>query len=167
MRRPIAAIAFAAALPALAQRAQPAIYFEGNEAFSNAELEALARAQVPSLSTEEGLERISLEVLAAYFERGFVEARVEPPVRVGDGAVRVRIHEGPPYRIGRIDFEGRFRVPTEALRRRIAVRTGEPLQRSTIIADVALLNQLEGRLVVPLTRLDTRRHLVDLTFSVE
>lgn len=167
MRLIFAAIAVAAALPAAAQRVPPSVFFEGNRALTSSDFEPLVRAAGRSLATEEGLEHLALEVTVLYYEHGFVEVRVEPPQRVSDTAARIRIREGPPYRIGRIEFEGRFRTPTELLRRRIALRTGEPLKRSTIIADLALLKELERRLVVPLTHLDTARHTVDLTFSIE
>jgi len=106
------------------------------------------------------LERDNLWLLAEYFDRGMLEARVDPPrvTRRGDRLdIAIPVSEGPVFRIGALRG---FVLPR-------GVASGEVFARSKLVAGLNALDEQLDATVTPITKLDTDARRVDMTFTVE
>jgi outer membrane protein assembly factor BamA len=163
------------ALFALAVALTPelAVRFEGNHQVADAILsQAVDRGGgSPAIATDEGLQRDGLWVLAAYYDRGYVEAHVTPErVRSeNEHTVTAIFHvvEGPVYALGEVSVEGDVRdlVPHFAA-------PGSVFSRAAIVTAVEQARQGyrdagDGEIDMSLvTTIDRARHVVDLKLEV-
>jgi outer membrane protein assembly factor BamA len=154
------------ALPVLADPA-PRVRFVGNHEVPVAELQALAKRMAPELASADGREQLALWVAAACYDRGLVEAKVEPPTVAADGALVVTVHEGPRYAVAKVDFAGRWPRSPDELRAALRTRAGALFSRGAAMADLDKLRAIAGRDVAVETSLDSERHAVELTFRVQ
>ena len=137
-----------------------------------------------SFLTQEGVYREELfqrdlAVLeAAYYDRGYLNVKVEKPsVSLSPDKrlifIDIRIEEGDPYRISKIDFAGDLLFPKEQLQRQIVSEVGEYFSRAKIIHDDNTLAEMYQDLgfayanFTPETQVDQTNHTVALTFTVQ
>jgi outer membrane protein insertion porin family len=93
---------------------------------------------------EEVLERDLDAVLAFYFQRGFIEAKVgKPQIRLGSVGLEIQIpiEEGRQFKIARVDIQGDLISPREELLRLTDVYPGEILNRNRIRDSVIRLTE--------------------------
>ncbi len=127
---------------------------------------------------EELFQRDLAVIEAAYYDRGYLQVKVEKPsVSLSPDKklifIDIRIEEGDPYRISKIDFAGDLLFPKEELRLQIYSREGEYFSRQAILHDDTALSELyqdRGYAYAnwaPETAVDPVAKTVALTFTVQ
>jgi outer membrane protein insertion porin family len=113
-----------------------------------------------------------------YMNNGFINVKVgEPIVRLTDAKdallVSIGITEGEQFRIGDISFKGELLEPADELRRKLKSEPGETFSRAMLRTDIFTLTDVYADKgyafanVNPLTKADSEKKLVDLTFDME
>ena len=150
-----------ASLVALLLAALP-ISFEGNRQIPTAELERIAAGLGAAPFDDERLHRLQLEVTARYFDRGFIDVRVD----VAQPLV-VRITEGEQFTLAGIHFDGAWPRPEAELRAQVQSRDGQPFSRRSVTDDLRRLRALVGRDVEVRSSVDVDRRTVSLKLLAE
>jgi len=165
------------------------VEFEGNEAFSDAELKEAFKTRTwrwhspvtrffnkAGTYSEPIFHQDLRTVSDLYFDNGYIQAEVsDPEVTPSEKglSVLVRIAEGPQFRVRDVDASGDRTVDVEDMRRSLALRAEDIFSRSSLNDDV---ERLEHRYtdrgfyaaeVKPRTRVDEGENRVDVTFEVE
>lgn len=119
-----------------------------------------------------------LRISSLYFDRGFINVKVEPPdLEISADRkylyITLRIEEGDQYSVGKLDFSGDLIVEADALRDLIKSEEGEVFNRSQLGQDlIALKTRYEDdgyayANVTPLTQIDNDKRTISLTFDVQ
>jgi len=127
---------------------------------------------------EELFQRDLAVIEAAYYDRGYLQVKVEKPsVSLSPDKklifIDIRIEEGDPYRISKVDFAGDLLFPKEELRLQVVSREGEYFSRQAILHDDTALSELyqdRGYAYAnwaPETVVDPVAKTVALTFTVQ
>ncbi|MGO9829950.1 MAG: outer membrane protein assembly factor BamA [Myxococcaceae bacterium] len=127
---------------------------------------------------EEMFQRDLAVIEAAYYDRGYLQVKVEKPsVSLSPDKryifIDIRIEEGDPYRISKIDFAGDLLFPKEDLRLQVVSREGQYFSRQAIIHDDNALSEMYQDLGYayanwsPETVVDPVAKTVALTFTVQ
>ncbi len=163
------------------------IRFIGNENVSADTLrDAMATKEATFLSfiTGEGTYREELfqrdlgMLQAVYWDRGFINVRVDRPVVTisadkKDIFISLRVEEGEQYAIGEIDFAGDLIVEKERLHALMTSEAGELFNRSKLSRDIVALTDLyydDGYAysnIDPITNIHADEKTVDLTFNIQ
>ncbi len=155
----------------LANAAPSRAHFVGNRAVSTAALDALVPADHEP--TDQDLERVSLKTSSMYWDLGYVNVKVletDGTCVVGfptsdcrrSGAVTFRIDEGAKFSIAAVEFRG-FPSAVDDLAR---IRVGDVFSRTAIVEDRERLEAAFGATVMPMTKMDSQRHTIDLMFEL-
>jgi outer membrane protein assembly factor BamA len=122
------------------------ITFEGNTAFSLADLAKEARLTPGEPLSFERVEATRVALLRRYLSRGFafarVEARWETDPERRAAAVRYVIEEGPEVRIGRVLVTGNRRTREDLVRRTLTLSEGDVYSPGAIARSQATLLRL-------------------------
>ena len=127
---------------------------------------------------EEMFQRDLAVIEAAYYDRGYLNVKVEKPsVSLSPDKklifIDIRIEEGDPFRISKVDFAGDLLFPKEELFLQIYSRAGEYFSRQVIIHDDTALAEMYQDLGYayanwsPETAIDPVNKTVALTFTVQ
>lgn len=127
---------------------------------------------------EELFQRDLAMLQAAYYDRGFINVKVEKPsVSISADKrfiyITVKVEEGEPYEIGKLDFSGDLLVAKEQMHALMGSRSGEVFNRSKLSRDILALTDLyydEGYAyanVTPVTEVHAESKTIDLTFDVQ
>lgn len=127
---------------------------------------------------EEMFQRDLAVIEAAYYDRGYLNVKVEKPsVSLSPDKklifIDIRIEEGDPFRISKIDFGGDLLFPKPELRLQVVSREGEYFSRQAIIHDDNALSEMYQDLGyayanwTPETAIDPVAKTVALTFTVQ
>jgi outer membrane protein insertion porin family len=127
---------------------------------------------------EEMFQRDLAVIEAAYYDRGYLNVKVEKPsVSLSPDKklifIDIRIEEGDAFRISKIDFAGDLLFPKEDLRLQVVSREGEFFSRQAIIHDDTALAEMYQDLGYayanwsPETNVDVANKTVALTFTVQ
>jgi outer membrane protein insertion porin family len=163
------------------------ITFVGNEKVPASELkEVMVTKEAGLLSfisgegtyREEMFQRDLAMIQAAYYDRGFVNVKVEKPLVTispdkRDIFVTIHIDEGEQYRIGKLDFSGDLLVAKERLAELMSSKEGTLFNRSELSRDIQKITDVyydEGYAyanINPLTRVNAESRTIDLTFDVQ
>jgi outer membrane protein insertion porin family len=163
------------------------IRFDGNKAFSNRKLRGVMETRekwflswLTSAGTykEEVLKNDAALIADFYMNNGFINVKVgEPVVKLADAKdaleVFIGITEGDQYKVGEIGFKGELLVPAEELRKKLKSESGELFSRAVLRTDIFVLTDAYADKgyafanVNPLTKADTEKKIVDLTFDME
>ena len=116
---------------------------------------------------------------SAYYDRGFVNVKVEKPMVTLSPDKRhiyisVQIDEGEQFTVGGIDFKGELLFSKEQLHAKMTSKKGDIFNRSLLLGrDIQAVTDLyydEGYAytnVVPLTQIDATAKTIDLTFDIQ
>jgi outer membrane protein insertion porin family len=115
---------------------------------------------------------------AAYYDRGFINVKIDKPlVSISSDKrfiyISIKVEEGEAYNIGKLDFSGDLLVSKEQLGKLMSSRAGELFNRTKLSHDIATITDIyldQGYAyanITPLTQLHTDQRLVDLTFDVQ
>jgi len=163
------------------------IRFDGNRAFSDRKLRGLMETKEKWFMSwltgagtykEEVLKNDALLIGDFYLNNGYINVKVgEPSVKLTDGRdaleVLVGITEGEQYRVGDITFKGDMLEPAAELRKKLVSEPGEIFSRANLRNDINTLtdayadNGYAFANANPLTKPDSDKRVVDLTFDME
>lgn len=163
------------------------INFIGAEKVPAAELRDVMATKVGgylSFLTGEGTYRDEvfqrdLSVLqAAYYDRGFINVKVDKPwVSLSPDKryiyITIKLEEGDAYDIGTLDFSGDLLVSKDKLGSLMTSRAGERFNRSKLSRDIQAITELyydEGYAyanITPVTKVAAEGQTIDLTFDVQ
>jgi outer membrane protein insertion porin family len=127
---------------------------------------------------EEAFQRDLAVIQAAYYDRGFINVRIDKPV-VSLSAdkryiyITLKVTEGEPYDIGKLDFDGDLIVPKERLAVLMKSSPRERFNRSKLSQDILALTDVyydEGYAyanINPVTSVNADDKTVDLTFDIQ
>lgn len=160
------------------------IVIEGNQALTARQIKGVMETQervfwlfpfakVQRRVFEDDQERI----LALYADQGYIQARIEaqeilPDVERGRITLRVRVVEGPQFRVGALTVRGHQVLPESELRRLAGLREGDVFNRSRLRAGVRAISERYSELgraraeVVPSTEVDAEGRRVHVTLTV-
>ncbi len=119
-----------------------------------------------------------LRISSAYFDKGYINVKVEPPdVEIsGDRKylyITIRIEEGEQYSIGKLDFSGDLIEDKAELFKRITSVEGQIFNRSMLGQDlIALKTRYEDdgfayANITPATSIDSVKRIIDITFDIQ
>lgn len=127
---------------------------------------------------EELFQRDLAVVQAAYYDRGFVNVKIDKPlVTLSPDKqliyITIKVEEGEQYSIGKLDFSGDLLVPKERLFALMTSRVGELFNRSKLSTDILALTDVyydQGYAyanINPVTAVHPEDRTIDLTFDIQ
>jgi outer membrane protein insertion porin family len=150
--------------------------FKGNKKIPVAELRKAAGLEVGKPIVNDEIDRAVLVLSALYYDRGFVQVRVDPEafdIVDGAAAVTFTIDEGDVFTVGTMHATS-LGAPyeKELLEKVVHARPKQVFSRGTIVGDIervkaffAAKNKVVE--VTPLTEIDPKKKTIDLTFKIE
>ena len=149
------------------------IVFEGNTAFSasvlKGQMETATYSKLLSWLTgwgaldqkkmQEDVDRLT----AFYYDNGYLNVQVAQPQVVRNGTeitILIRIDEGTPYRVGRINIEGNLKFPRRELRRLLTMKSGQLFRGSALQRQVLALSDFYSNRGYAYVNIDPRTQLV-------
>jgi outer membrane protein insertion porin family len=160
------------------------VLFEGNKNFSQSELKDLIATKeewIFSFITNRGvLDRDMLTNDVAilsnhYNDHGYVEHKIEDPVilRARDGLeVFFRVHEGPQYRVGKVEIGGELIQDGKQMLKSVKLTTGQIFRGSRLREDVTSLQDVYSNKgfafvqVDPITKINQAEKNVDVALVI-
>ncbi len=160
------------------------IRFEGNTAIKSKDLKKVMETKEKSLFAfitgtgklnREVLERDVEKITAAYYNKGYIKAKVGEPkidIKGGNLYITIPIQEGPQYQMGQVDIQGDLLEDKDKLLKRLAIRKSKTYSREIIQNDITTLSDLyadQGYAnadVTPLIKEDDEARRVDLIFDI-
>lgn len=127
---------------------------------------------------EEMFQRDLQIIQMAYFDRGFINVRVDKPVVTLSPdkkhiTITLRVEEGESYKVGKLDFSGDLLVGKDVLRRLMASREAQTFNRSLLARDIQSITDVyydAGHAyanITPVTAVNAEERTIDLTFDVQ
>src|SRR5919106_1250319 len=160
------------------------VLFEGNKNFSQSELKDLIATKeewIFSFITNRGvLDRDMLTNDVAilsnhYNDHGYVEHKIEEQVilRARDGLeVVFRVHEGPQYRVGKVEIGGELLQDGQQMLKSVKLTTGQIFRGSRLREDVTALQDMYSNKgfafvqVDPITKINAAEKNVDVALVI-
>ncbi|MGH7797722.1 MAG: outer membrane protein assembly factor BamA [Candidatus Binatia bacterium] len=160
------------------------VSFEGNKAFSASDLQsqiATKEEWIFSFITNRGvLDRDMLTNDVAilsnhYNDHGYVEHKIDEPavLRARDGLeVVFRIHEGPQYRVGKVEIGGDLIQDGRQMLKSVKLTTGQIFRGSRLREDITTLSEMYSNKgfafvqVDPITSVDPTEKKVDVALVI-
>jgi outer membrane protein insertion porin family len=121
-----------------------AVTFEGNTAFSSAQLSEKLSLKTGAPFNERLLDEDKYRILSAYSNKGYLYAGVDVDRTPHDDtvSVRYRITEDRPVRIGRIILRGNERTKDSVIMRELLVKPGDAYDYGSILSSQQRIYQL-------------------------
>lgn len=127
---------------------------------------------------EEMFQRDLQIIQMAYFDRGFINIRVDKPVVTlspdkRNITITLRLEEGESFKVGKLDFSGDLLVSKEILHRLMSSREKETFNRSLLARDIQAITDVyydSGHAyanITPITAVNAEEKIIDLTFDVQ
>jgi outer membrane protein insertion porin family len=160
------------------------VSFEGNKAFSESELKGQIGTKeewIFSFITNRGvLDRDMLANDVAilsnhYNDHGYVEHKIDDPVILrGRSGLEVvfRIHEGPQYRVGKVEIGGELIQDGKQMLKSVKLTTGQIFRGSRLRDDITALTEMYSNKgfafvqVDPMTNVNATEKKVDVAFVI-
>jgi outer membrane protein insertion porin family len=127
---------------------------------------------------EELFQRDLIIIQASYYDRGFINVKVDTPLLALSPDKRfihitIKVDEGDQYSIGALDFSGDLIVPRERLGAGMRAKVGQVFSRERLSQDIIQLTDRyydEGYAyanINPVTAIDAEKKLVNITFDIQ
>lgn len=127
---------------------------------------------------EELFQRDLQIIQMAYFDRGFINVRVDKPIVSLSPdkryiTISIRVEEGESFKIGKIDFSGDLLVGKDILHRLMTSKENETFNRSLLAKDIQAITDVyydSGHAyanITPVTAVNAEAKIIDLTFDVQ
>ncbi len=127
---------------------------------------------------EEAFQRDLQVIQGTYYDHGFINVRIDKPVISLSADKRfifitMKVTEGEPYDIGKVDFGGDLIVPRERLAEKMTTTPKERFNRTKLSQDILALTDVyydEGYAyanINPVTSVNADDKTVDLTFDIQ
>lgn len=127
---------------------------------------------------EEMFQRDLQLIQMAYFDRGFINVRVDKPIVTlspdkRNISITLRVEEGESYKVGKLDFSGDLLVSKEVLRKLMTSKEDTTFNRSLLARDIQSITDVyydSGHAyanITPVTAVNAEAKTIDLTFDVQ
>lgn len=127
---------------------------------------------------EELFQRDLAMVQGAYYDRGFINVKVDKPVVSITPDKRyiyitIKVEEGEQYSIGKLDFSGDLIVAKQRLGAMMSSKEGELFNRTKLSKDIMAITDIaydEGYAyanITPVTNVKAEERTIDLTFDIQ
>ena len=127
---------------------------------------------------EELFQRDLQVIQMAYFDRGFINIRVDKPIVTlspdkRNITITLRVEEGESYKVGKLDFSGDLLVSKEVLHRLMTSKEATTFNRSLLARDIQAITDVyydSGHAyanITPVTAVNAEAKTIDLTFDVQ
>lgn len=127
---------------------------------------------------EELFQRDLQIIQMAYFDRGFINVRVDKPVVSLSPdkrfiSITIRVEEGESFTIGELDFSGDLIVGKDVLRYRMSSKEKQTFNRSLLARDIQAITDVYYDAgyayanITPVTKVDAEDKTIALTFDVQ
>lgn len=127
---------------------------------------------------EEAFQRDQQIIQMAYFDRGFVNVRIDKPTVTlspdkRNISITIRVEEGEQYQVGKLDFSGDLLVSKEALSRKMTSKENTTFNRSLLAKDIQAITDVyydQGYAyanITPMTAVNAEARTIDLTFEIQ
>jgi outer membrane protein insertion porin family len=127
---------------------------------------------------EEIFQRDLAVLQAAYYDRGFINVKVDKPwVSISSDKrfiyITIKVDEGDAYKIGKLDFSGDLLVEKPQLAKLMTSRENELFNRSKLSRDILAITDVyydKGYAyanITPVTQVNADAKTIDLTFDVQ
>ncbi|MFT3842429.1 MAG: outer membrane protein assembly factor BamA [Myxococcaceae bacterium] len=127
---------------------------------------------------EEAFQRDLSAVQAVYYDRGFINVKVDKPVVTLSADKRfiyitIKVEEGEPYRVGKLGFSGDLLLTPEQMKARMLSSESATFNRSNLGRDIQSLSDIyydQGYAyanITPVTAVNAEGRTIDLTFDVQ
>jgi outer membrane protein insertion porin family len=127
---------------------------------------------------EEAFQRDLQIIQMAYFDRGYINVKVDKPTitlspdkrRI---SITIRVEEGESYKVGKLDFSGDLLVGKEVLHGKMLSREKQTFNRSLLAKDIQAITDVyydQGYAyanITPVTTVSAEDKSIDLTFEVQ
>ena len=163
------------------------ITFEGNHAFTSKKLKKAMETSEEWMFSwltgagtykEEVLKNDTLLLTEQYMNNGYVNVKIgEPKVELAPDKSSLKvtfgITEGDQYKTGKLAFKGDLLESSDALMKKVKIKSGEVFNRSVLRNDVFTLTDLYADKgyafanATPQTRINQDSHTIDITFDME
>ena len=121
---------------------------------------------------------IQLLYYLVYYNKGYIQAHIDrPQVYVTPDKkyiyITIRVHEGPKFRVGEVNFTGDLLFPDRELYKSIHTKSGHVFVYQTLQQDLRALQAKYGDLgyayanIIPQTRARVKQRRVDITFNID
>ncbi len=130
------------------------IVFEGNKVYSSKELKKLMSTSEESIFSwitssgdlkRENLDQDVANLSAFYQNNGFIQAKIgEPQVDIKEAGIKIKIkiNEGPQFKVGKIRISGDLILPEEKLIERIKINKEKYYNRQVLQTDLLALTDI-------------------------
>ncbi len=160
------------------------ISFEGNRTFSDKTLKGVMATKEKwflSFLTSRGvLDQDALTndlaILSShYYDNGYINHKIDEPVvlKRRDGIeVTIRIEEGEPYRVGKVEIGGELIEDSEKLLKKVQLTTGQIFRGSRLRDDISALTEIYSNRgfafaqIEPVTKVDPKEKNVDIALMI-
>jgi outer membrane protein insertion porin family len=152
------------------------VTFKGGKAVTEKDLKKAAALEEGTPFDEEKIERATMTVNAAYFDRGMINARIDrqvgEPDKDGNTPLTFVVDEGEVFRIGAIKLAKLAAADEKALLAKLKSKPKAVFSRTTLVDDVKTLTDTfaaRGQKVdvIPRTDVDAKKKTLDVTLDVE
>ena len=127
---------------------------------------------------EEMFQRDLQIIQMAYFDRGYINIRVDKPIVTLSPdkryiTITLRVEEGESYKVGKLDFSGDLLVSKDVLKRLMTSRENATFNRSLLARDIQAITDVyydSGHAyanITPVTAVNAEEKIIDLTFDVQ
>lgn len=127
---------------------------------------------------EELFQRDLQIIQMAYFDRGFINIRVDKPIVTLSAdkkniSITIKVEEGESYEVGKLDFSGDLLVEKDVLRRLMTSKEKTTFNRSLLAKDIQAITDVyydSGYAyanITPVTAVNADAKTIDLTFDVQ
>ncbi len=152
------------------------VRFEGHQALTSARLQETVRLRSGRPFDEIPLRKDQEEILVLYHQNGYVYAGVDPQLDFSEDrsrvAIRYRISENEPVRIGRILLNGNTFTRDDVIRRELLVKPGDPYDEARIqisrrkIQQLGYLGNVRFEPISPISR-ENQEPVKDMRLTVQ
>ncbi|MBT8492415.1 MAG: hypothetical protein KJO07_05110 [Deltaproteobacteria bacterium] len=150
-----------------------ALRFVGNKVATDAELTKLVGAKPGGVVHEDTIDRSAQVITAYYYDRGYINVKVEGAHDSKSRVVTFTIVEDKQFRLGAIKVTGKLARPKAQYLKLIKSKPGRIFNRSKLGEDIKRLTEFHQGLgfpkayVTPLTNVDLGKQRVAIEFQID
>jgi len=144
------------------------IEFKGNAHVKTAELEKAIAGDVAVGSpwSDEHVERAQQQLMAFYYDRGYINVAVPPPAV--SATVTFDIKEGDQFRVGKLSIKDAKPADEKKWLAAVGVKKGDVFSRSAMTTGMQKLKDATAAVDInPVTNIDTAKKTIDVVFEIQ
>lgn len=142
--------------------------FSGNAHVKTADLEKTIAADMAPGSPWSDLhvERAQQQVMALYYDRGYINVAVTPPQP--SSVATFDIKEGDQFRVGKLSIKDASPADQKKWLARLGVKKGDVFSRSAMTTGMQKLKDATAASdITPITNIDTAKKTIDISFELQ